>query len=243
MGIVKYNGISTSDLGLIVQSIPSYSFSEKDVTFEHISGRNGDLLLNNNSYKNTTRTYYLAKVFRKGEQYISSVNAITEWLHSADTYVRLEDSYEPDYYRMAIFKNEGTLPNHYNQATTIEVNFDCKPQKWLKIGDDPIDIVGVTNLKNPTNYDSLPIIEFDIAANTEATITIGNNVMIFKQIESADHIIIDCENMECYSQTANYNKYLKLNSFEFPVLNKKDITQVSITNVTNAIIKPRWWTL
>jgi len=244
MGIVKYNGISTEDLGLIVQFIPSYTFPEKDITLDHVSGRNGDILTNNKCYRNSIATYYLAKVFRKGERFVASANSIVEWLHSSDVYTKLEDSYEPDYYRMAIFKNGGELSNYYDQATTIEVQFDCKPQKWLKIGDQPIAIGNGIIVSNPTNYDSRPIIEFDVLANNKVTITVGSNVMTLLPLESDTHITIDCENMECYSSTANFNKYLRLDSLDFPILEKKSNTTINISNNgLNPTIKPRWWTL
>lgn len=244
MGIVKYNNVSTTDLGLIVQAIPDYDFSEKDITFEHIRGRNGDLIINDSSFKNITRTYYLAKVFRRGERFVASSNAIVDWLHSANNYVRLEDSYEPEYYRLAIFKDQGSMRNYYDEATTFEVNFECKPQKWLKVGDEPITIDSTAKeFNNPTNYDSLPIIEFDVTPNDHVLLHIGNQTVELLPTGNSDHIIIDCENMECYSSTNNYNKYLKLNADEFPTLTKRSKTSVSIQNGSNATIKPRWWTL
>lgn len=244
MGIVNYNGVSTKDLDLIVQFIPTYNFPEKDISVEHVSGRNGDILLNNNCYRNVTVTYYLAKVFRSGEKFVNSANKIAEWLHSSEGYAKLEDSYEPDYYRMAIFKNNGELSNYYDVATTIEVQFECKPQKWLKVGDEPVDISSTAKtLRNPTNYNSRPIFEFDVAANTTVTITVGTNTMTLLPLTANTHVIVDCENMECYSATANLNKYLRLDSNDFPTLGKKTDTSVSILNASNATIKPRWWTL
>ncbi len=243
MGIITYNGISSKDLGLIVQTIPSYDFPEKDLEYVHVNGRNGDIIQNNKSYKNITRTYYIAKVYKKGESFINSANAIVEWLHSSDTYVRLEDSYEPDFYRMAIFKNEGNLQDYYSQATTLEISFDCKPQKWLKSGDISYEIGNGITLINPTNYDSKPIIEVNVTANTTVNIIVGNCNIEIKDIPSNDIVTIDCENMECYSQTNNYNKYVSINTNEFPELKKHSETSISVTANTIATIKPRWWTI
>lgn len=246
MGVVFYNGVSSKDLGLVVQTLPTYDFPQKDLEFRHIPGLNGDVVLNNKNYQNTSRTYYFAKVFRKGESFVASSNKITEWLHSANDYVVLEDSYEPEYFRMALFKDNGSLPNYYDTATVIEATFICKPQRWLKIGDKPVAISSVNiELTNPTNYDAKPIIEFNAPANTTITITINNQTMTLSPLLNGDHIIIDCENMECYSATQSYNYYLSLSSDEFPSLTKKAISTVKIegSGVTNATIKPRWWTL
>ena len=120
MGIITYNGISNKDLGLIVQYIPSHDFPEKNITYENIPGKNGDFIKDSKNFQNVKRVYSFAKVFKPGEPIVKSLNSIIEWLFSADTYVRLEDSYEPDYYRMAIFKNEGNLPNFYNEVSAKE---------------------------------------------------------------------------------------------------------------------------
>jgi len=242
MGVINYNGISSTDLGLIIQTIPSYDFPEKDLEYVHVNGRNGDIIQNNKSFNNITRTYYIAKVYRRGETFIESANKIAEWLHSSDTYCKLEDSYEPDYYRMAIFKDEGRLQDYYEQATTLEISFDCKPQKWLKTGDESKLIGNGLTLTNPTNFDAYPTIEMDVIQDVTYQINIGSYSITIDKIPSSTHIIIDCENMECYSLTENYNKYISLSNNEIPVLKKKSDTLITSTNNT-AYIKPRWWTI
>lgn len=243
MGIVTYNGVTSNELGLIVQATPSYTYAEKNITFQHIVGRNGDLVINSKCYKNTTRTYYFAKVFRPGETYISTSKSITEWLHSANNYVRLEDTYEPDFYRMALYKDPGTYTNYYDQASAFEVTFECKPQKWLKIGDSPLDLDNLT-ITNPTNFDAMPIFELPVTANVDVNLYVNGTLAIkITGIESSDTIIIDCENMECYSNTKNYNNNVELTDMEFPILKGNTTFSFTITGSTGAKIKPRWWTL
>ena len=170
LGGVTYNNISSNELGLIVQATPSYTYAEKNITFQHIAGRNGDLAINSKCYKNTARTYYFAKVFKPGDTYIGSAKTITQWLHSADNYVRLEDTYEPDFFRMALYKDSGSFTNYYDTATAFEITFECKPQKWLKTGDVLLDLDNLT-ITNPTNFDASPIFEIPV--------TVGNDVSIF----------------------------------------------------------------
>ena len=54
MGNLKFGDISTKDLDLVIQSPPLYDFPEKDAGTYHIPGRNGDLIIDTDSYKNTT---------------------------------------------------------------------------------------------------------------------------------------------------------------------------------------------
>ena len=214
MGYVNFNGVSSASLGLVVQTPPVESYSSKDVESVHITGRNGDIILDHDSYKNGTRIYNFAVAFPdlpcievKGLVYIrdqakdkninigssavwchaftcpdpdisslspnktmlinstsedeyaigsavynysgvlysyisnSSVKSgmfgfytrvVTHWIHSANSYAVLRDSYSPDVYRMAIFYDGGSYTNGYDQGTAFEVAFVCKPQKFLK---------------------------------------------------------------------------------------------------------------
>ena len=45
-----YNGVSSLDMGLRIESKNVFSAPEYDVTFQSIPGRNGDLILPNGRY-------------------------------------------------------------------------------------------------------------------------------------------------------------------------------------------------
>ena len=91
MGNLIFNNISTEDLGLVIQAPPTYTFSSKDTSTQHVPGRNGDILIDNHSYNNVDRTYSIASVFRPGTEFIANSQKIIEWLMSAKGYCRLED--------------------------------------------------------------------------------------------------------------------------------------------------------
>jgi phage-related protein len=97
-------------------------------------------------------------VFRPGTSFIDNVESIVNWLQSAKGYARLEDSYDPTVYRMASYYPSGSMSNLYDKATTIEISFDCKPQRYLKMGEEPITYSGESDIKiqNPTIYTALP---------------------------------------------------------------------------------------
>lgn len=142
MGKIEFNGKSTEDLELIVQTAPTYTFPERDMSSVHVPGRNGDLYIDNGSFKNVDRTYSLAKVFRRNEQhYPTNAEQILAWLHSAKgKYAILKDSYDSNVYRKAMFHGSGQFTNILDQALTFTVTFKCKPQRYLISGDDPVDI-------------------------------------------------------------------------------------------------------
>ena len=80
-------------------------------------------------------------------------------------YHRLEDSDDPEVYRLAMFRSKGSLQNYYDKATILNVTFECKPQRYLKIGERLISysfdrVANLDNIEakieNPTLMKSLP---------------------------------------------------------------------------------------
>ena len=55
MGIVIFNGISSKDLHIQVQTEPDYDFPEKDYNVTHVPGRNGDIVIDQGSWQNVSR--------------------------------------------------------------------------------------------------------------------------------------------------------------------------------------------
>lgn len=243
MGVVTFNNISSESLGLVIQFIPSYTFPEKEYQTINIPGRNGDLVLDKGSYRNTERTYSFAKVFENGQTFVSEANKIVAWLHSAKGYARLEDTYEPDYYRMAMYRSGGELSNFYDTATVLDVTFECKPQKYLKKGDIEVAKSDGDKIPNEQSYDASPVISFHVDANKTASIAIEDCEIQVGPFTEAKDIIVDCENKECYYGNTLYNQYLKLINGKFPVLVANTINTIHISNASNVKIKPRWWTL
>ena len=176
MGWVKFNDIYSStgsgrtaidsSFDLVVQTPPTETYPERDIDVIHITGRNGDIFLDKDSYKNGTRVYNFAVRFPNelASDFSNITRKVTSWLHSAKGYAILEDSYSPDVYRKALFKNAGSYVNAYDQATAFEVEFDCKPQKFLKAYASALEIPwsNVNNtwykIENPTDQIALPIL-------------------------------------------------------------------------------------
>ena len=243
MGVITFNGQSTEQLGLISQAIPVYEFPKKNYTYTHIPGRNGDLVMDSRSYENVERTYYLACIYANNTVFRDNAAMIISWLMGAKGYCRLEDSYEPDVYRMASYVNNGSLTDIYETATTLNVTFNCKPQRYLKSGDVEVNIASLD--PNPTIYDALPLIKFKPTAVGTLTITVGNYVVEVDVVESMVNKdnYIDSEIQHCYMEgNISINEHVTLS--EFPVL-KAGTTSITFTgvNCSTKTIKPRWWKL
>lgn len=254
MGEMTFNGISTADKGVVIQTPPAYEFPEKDYEVYHIEGRNGDLTIDKGSYKNVKRTYYLAPIVGAGSTFVKTAQEVVKWLMGAKGYARLEDSYEPLYYRKALYRQGGGMADilGLGEATRINVSFECKPQRYLKTGETP-EIVSTENEwvelnENPTLEIALP--EITVEGTSGMTIEFGVgpdnlNVEVKSSlvINFTDEGILDSELQDCYNNTEFLNSQLTLtNGFPkmYPGKNWIKITNGTITKLE---IKHNWWTL
>ena len=236
MGIVIFNGISSNDLHIQVQTEPDYDFPEKDYEVTHVPGRNGDIVIDQGSWQNVSRKYNLAMDAGK-ISYTEVASKLVQWLHSASGYARLEDSYEPDFYRMAMYKDSGSISNIYNKAGQIEIEFTCKPQRYFKSGEIADIFTTSTEYRNPTDFPAKPLIK--IHGSGSGTVKIGAYTVTINDI--LDGMVVDSEQQDTYKDQTNCNS--KVSITEYPKLIAGN-NAISISGgVTSIEIIPRWWTL
>ena len=240
MGNLKFGDVYTKDLDLIIQAPPVYNFPAKDLSTEHIPGRNGDLIIDNKCWQNVERTYSIAAVFRPNSNFIENCEKFIKFLTAKRGYQRLEDSYDPKVFRMAQFKSNGALQNYYDEATAMNVTFDCKPQRYLKDGEVPVLFSGASaTLENPTGRPALPIIAINGITHVDnqvLLVTVRNNSKVTSSITISDvpsgDVIIDSELQTVSSETnGDINEYVGLNDTQFPVLDEGD-SEVEINKYT-----------
>lgn len=56
---------------------------------------------------------------------------IMEWLHSADEYAELTDTYDPEHYYEAVFVDGTEIANSWNKYGRAVVSFRCRPERFL----------------------------------------------------------------------------------------------------------------
>lgn len=137
-GSITYNGKnSLTDLGIYVTGSGSFDAAELDIDKYQVAGRNGDIIIPKNRYKNISVSYpaFIPKGFD------GKVQSVRNWLRSAKTYARLEDTYDMDHFREALATGiQSFEPVNQNDAANFAVTFDCKPQRFLKTGETPLTI-------------------------------------------------------------------------------------------------------
>lgn len=249
MGVVIFNGRSSADYGIQVEHPPEYQTPVKDYEIIHIPGRNGDLVIDNGSYQNVSRQYQIAIGDENGN-FTDMANRISEWLNSASGYARLEDSYEPEYYRMAMFQDEVSIENILQHAGRATIEFNCKPQRFLKSGEEVIRLYPDgsntidTVLYNPTGFNSLPRIT--VYGFDYANLQIRNSMTSWVRILNLDEfIVLDSETQDVYKDDCNRNSDIKMDN-GFPIFEPGE-NKIFCGNTPGTIsyveVIPRWWTL
>ena len=258
MGTMIFNGISTIDSGVVIQTPPVYEFPTKRADVIQIEGRNGDIIIDKNSYNNVNREYNIASVFRKNDSFISNARVIVDWLSSVSGYARLEDSYEPEYFRLAMYRSGGQLPNFYDKATAIIVKFECKPQRFLKSGEEITTFTRTTHIdanfhkiENPTKYIALPEISIQggfvtIEVRNGSDVNNPDHTTIFTLTDQLilNKIIIDSELQDVFTESVFINNKIEVtNGFPklYPGINWIKIAYTSSNTIVE--LKPRWWVL
>jgi len=238
MGVIIFNGVSSIEHGILVEHPPNYDTAEKDCEVIHVPGRNGDIVIDSNSYKNVPRVYNIA-VGSTSRPYAVIANEITGWLHSASGYARLEDSYEPDYYRLAMYKEARSLSNTFGHAGRATINFDCKPQRFFKSGDTSVVVPTGQPIWNPTFFLALPIIT--VNGNGAGVLRIGSYTITISELDG--YLTINSDIEDTYKGTVNKNSSITLTDSEYPKLVGGNNVISFTSGITSVSIVPKWWTL
>lgn len=252
MGVIVYNGVSSEDVGVFVEYYPDYTYASKTYKVADIEGRNGSLIVGGGYYKNVTQSYRIAFKPDLNESYDVAAARVAAWLHSYDGgYARLEDSYEPNVYRMAAYAQGATLTTFLRKAGRATIQFNCMPQRWLKSGEELINIdTSGAVIMNPTNKPAKPIItvhcdEAEPGGEGEESVSITGVLEIndyqISISDITDGMQIDCDLENVSSGALNLNNKVTLGPNWFPILEPGQNNIVFSGGITGISILPRWW--
>ena len=241
MGVIIFNGIPSTNYGIHVETPPVYATPERDYEVVHIPGRNGDLVIDNGSYKNVTRKYSIS-VGELDGNFTTLAAGVSEWLHSASGYARLEDSYESDYFRLAYYVADAEMENLFHQAGKMSIEFNCKPARFLKAGERAVPFTTAGSISNPTFQKSFP--KLTIVVSGSGTLTIGDQTITISGLTNSTRMVIDSELQDIYEEGSltNLNSKVSL-SDGFPLLSPGVNTITFTGSITSVEVIPRWWIL
>lgn len=231
------DGDRASDLGIRFQREIEFEGAEPNVEAISVPGRNGDILYFDGSYKNVKG---LADCFCLRPDAARVTTAINAWLLKSTEYRKLETKSEPDYFRMARIVRAGKINPRLGYLNPFELEFDCKPQKYLKDGMMPIDFSANSVLINTFPFPAKPLIYIS-GTSASGTVTVGGETI---SLSDCDNVVVDCETLRAYKQSGiTPTSLITLTSGNFPVLNP-GTNNVQFTGaVSKLTIIPRWWTI
>ncbi len=233
----SFNGKkSYSDMSLIITEPPTEVCPERDITYVSIPGRSGDLIQDNGRYKNTWRTYPIA-AWSDDYPLEMILKKVSSWLAGSVGYHRLTDTYDPDYYRMATISGSIEFTQKLKQIGLASLYFNTKPFMYRIDGDNPIILTGSSEIYNPEDWESTPIIK--LIGSGDITLNINGSSFSISNVE--DHIELNSELMAAHKGSVLQNS--KISFVDFPKLSpgKNDISFSG--SVESIEIIPRWCTL
>ena len=224
---MRFNGKDFADFGVHVDESKAFGSPEKDYELVEIMGRNGNLSIYNDRFKDITLPFPC--FIRTG--FIEKYRSLLAYLNSQTGYQRLETDKEPNHFRKALFQGiVDPQTTAFNHGGFFTVNLLAHPQRFLKSGEIP---VSATELWNPTYFDSHPLIRCygngSLMINSQ-TITVASNPY--------EYVDIDCDIMDAFCGANNANSYV---SFDTDSVVLRSGTNSITHDMTKVEITPRWY--
>lgn len=220
------------DYGVYISGQGTFEAPVREYNMQPIPGRNGDLIGSETRLENMEVTYpaFIYRNFRE------NLRALRSFLLSHVGYFRLEDTYHPDEYRMAVYKG-GLSPEvlNRNQAGQFDLVFETKPQRWLKEGERTRTLTRSGVLSNPSHFAAAPLLR----VYGTGVLGIGSDSITITAANQ--YTDIDCDIMEAYKGTESRNAYITLSGNDFPKLEPGNNNISLGTGISRVDITPRWW--
>ena len=230
---LTFNGRSTHEFGIFISGESTYSAPERNVVSQEVAGRNGSLLFDMGNFKNISVKYPSYIV----EDLPSRIRDFLNFAGSQIGYQRLEDTYHPYEFRMARFKTNLSIDTagYMNRSGKFTLDFDCKPQRFLKSGEDAVEFSDDGIILNRTNFPSKPLLR--VYGTGTGSVGVGSETISITNLDG--YMDIDCEIMDAYKGAVNCNSYV---SFTDDIVLHPGENNISFDgDITSIEITPRWY--
>ena len=172
---LRFDGESSTDYGVQILGEGVFNAPEREVEMINIPGRNGSFALDKGRFENVEVKYPANLIANNTTDFAQAISDFRNMLCSRRGYVRLEDDYHPDEYRMAVYKEGLEVDEKVLRAGEFEIVFDCKPQRYLTDGETAVSVEDGDTLTNPTLFEAHPLLMVEGAG---AVTVNGYNIQI-----------------------------------------------------------------
>lgn len=228
------DGIDARSAGIQLQAPIEFSEAVPIVEAQTIPGRNGDLVRYTGSYENRSGS---ASCFCLQKDVEKAVSSAGRFLMGKKGYRRLETSDDPDHYWMARVENSPQIAMRLRTLAPFEIGFDCKPQRFVKAGENAVIFTSNGALFNQYGQIALPFIT--LYGQGAGRLAIGDCVVDVKALNGT--LYLDSDTQNAYNNNGNQN--LNINAPIFPTLQDGEIPIAFSGGIERVEIIPRWWEL
>ena len=246
--MIEFAGIRSDERYLIVEHYPKRQFPKLRYTTEVVPGRAGALYIpeSDDAFDVYTQQY---SVFldAKAPGLPMASRGLAEWLLGSPGFQRLEDSYDPDFYRLAIYSGGESFLNYFNEYGRGTLTFICQPKRYYKSGEKKLTLTSGQKLFSPSKFIARPI--FEVTGNGTITLSVTNQNGIEKTFaitldnEYSGSVVIDAAQHSAKDST-NGTNFNNLVTSPYENLNLTQVSTISWTgHISSVKVIPRWWTI
>lgn len=235
MAQIYFDSTDLANYGVFFDESKTFVKPPKRMQTIQIPGRNGLLMVSDGCFDNVLVEY---PCFIRSD-FVDRFDELINFLNSKDADYRvIETSTDISVYRRGVF-HAAIEPSTgaFNQYGQFTLEFDCKPQVWLKSGDIASSYTASGTIVNPTSYTAQPLLR----VYGTGTFTIGNTSVTISAANT--YTDINCELMDCYKGTKSRNAYVTFSGNDFPTLPSGTSTVTLGSGITRIDITPHWWKL
>lgn len=182
-----FDGTDSRTYGVYITGSGVYDAPEREVEMISIPNRNGAFALDKGRFENIEVTYPAGIYADNEADFAEAISDLRNFLCSKRGYCRLTDEYNPDEYRMAIYKSGLEVEPSLLRAGEFEITFECMPQRFLISGETEQTMTSGDTITNPTLFDAKPLLEVKGYGN----IDIGGDTLTINDVPYGDVVISD----------------------------------------------------
>lgn len=151
-----FNGHSSDEFGIRIEKMPVLNRSARKFQVASVPGGNGNIYQLEDAWNEVVQPYQIFAGNSADGAAVTSFTDILEWLHSADDYAVLSDTYDTTHYRKAIFIDNVDIESMWHTYGRATINFRCRPEHFIT--EPEITVAKNSNVQNSTNHIAKPLI-------------------------------------------------------------------------------------
>ena len=148
-----FNGHTSNEFGIRIERMPALNRPARKFRAASVPGHNGNIYELQDAWEEIVQPYQIFAGDRNSNA-VSNFSNIAEWLHSADGYAMLTDTYDPTHYREAIFVDSMDVESEWHTLGRATINFRCRPEHYIVT--NPITVTSGGSVMNSTNHNAFP---------------------------------------------------------------------------------------